>query len=48
MGADFADAMHLAACQDTVLHTFDRNFCKTANKAGITPKVCILKTDKQT
>lgn len=45
MGADFADAMHLAACQDTVLHTFDRNFCKTARNAGITPKICILKTE---
>jgi len=38
-GADFADALHLAACGDTVMHTFDRSFCKAAREAGITPEV---------
>ena len=38
-GADFADALHLAACGTAVMHTFDRNFCKTARDAGIAPEV---------
>lgn len=38
-GADFADALHLAACGSAVLHTFDRNFCKAAREAGIAPDV---------
>ncbi len=38
-GADFADALHLAACGDAVLHTFDRGFCKAARAAGIAPEV---------
>lgn len=38
-GADFADALHLAACDSAVMHTFDRGFCKTAREAGITPEV---------
>ncbi len=38
-GADFADALHLAACGSAVMHTFDRGFCKTAREAGITPGV---------
>ncbi|WPD22062.1 MAG: type II toxin-antitoxin system VapC family toxin [Candidatus Electrothrix scaldis] len=41
-GADFADAMHLAACTGTVLHTFDRNFCKQARESGLTPDIKIL------
>lgn len=41
-GADFADAMHLAACKQAVLHTFDRNFCKKARKSGTTPEVRIM------
>ena len=38
-GADFADALHLAACGKAVLHTFDRDFCKGARAAGIAPEV---------
>lgn len=42
VGADFADAMHLAVCEQAVLHTFDRNFCKQARKLGMTPAVRVL------
>ncbi|MCO6428788.1 type II toxin-antitoxin system VapC family toxin [Nitrosomonas communis] len=39
-GADFADALHLAVCGSTVvMHTFNREFCKAAREAGITPEV---------
>ncbi len=38
-GADFADALHLAACGSTVMHTFDLDFCKAAREAGIAPVV---------
>jgi predicted nucleic-acid-binding protein len=38
-GADFADALHLAACSSAVMHTFDRDFCKVAREAGIAPEV---------
>lgn len=41
-GADFGDALHLAVCGKTVMHTFDRDFCKSARDAGITPEVRIL------
>jgi predicted nucleic-acid-binding protein len=41
-GADFADALHLAACGAAVMHTFDRGFCKAAREAGITPDVVVL------
>ncbi|MBD9362693.1 type II toxin-antitoxin system VapC family toxin [Methylomonas fluvii] len=40
-GADFADALHLAACDRAVMHTFDRDFCKSARDAGIAPEVRI-------
>jgi predicted nucleic-acid-binding protein len=40
-GADFADALHLAACGTAVMHTFDRNFCAAARAAGIAPEVRI-------
>jgi predicted nucleic-acid-binding protein len=40
-GADFADALHLAACGTAVMHTFDRNFCAAARAAGIAPEVQI-------
>jgi predicted nucleic-acid-binding protein len=33
-GADFADALHLAACGSSVMHTFDRDFCTAAREAG--------------
>lgn len=42
LGADFADAMHLAACEQAVLHTFDRDFCKQARKMEMTPKMIIV------
>lgn len=38
-GADFADALHLAACGSAVMHTFDRDFCKAAREGGIAPVV---------
>lgn len=38
-GADFADALHLVACGDAVMRTFDRDFCKAAREAGIAPEV---------
>ena len=42
LGADFADALHLAVCNSAVLYTFDRDFCKGAREAGIAPEVKIL------
>ena len=41
-GADFADALHLAACGNAVMHTFDQGFCKAARAAGIAPEVRVL------
>ncbi len=41
-GADFADALHLAACGSALMHTFDRDFCKAARDAGIAPEVRVL------
>lgn len=38
-GADFADALHLAASGSAVMHTFDRDFCNSAREAGIAPAV---------
>jgi predicted nucleic-acid-binding protein len=40
-GADFADALHLAACGSWVVHTFDRDFCRAARESGIAPAVQI-------
>ena len=40
-GCDFADALHLAACDSATMHTFDRKFCKPARDRGITPEVRI-------
>lgn len=42
LGADFADALHLAVCGTAVMHTFDKDFCKTAREVGLTPEVVIL------
>jgi predicted nucleic-acid-binding protein len=42
LGADFADAFHLAASGHAVMHTFDRGFCKAAREAGVTPEIQIL------
>jgi predicted nucleic-acid-binding protein len=38
-GADFADALHLAASGSAVMHTFDRDFYESAREAGIAPAV---------
>jgi len=43
-GADFADALHLAACGSAVMHTFDRGFCKAARELGIAPEVRVWQT----
>jgi predicted nucleic-acid-binding protein len=43
LGADFADAMHLCICGESLLHTFDGDFCKAASQSGITPAFKILK-----
>lgn len=40
-GADFADALHLAACGAAVMHTFDRGFCEDARAAGVAPEVWV-------
>jgi len=45
MGADFADALHLAACGEVRMHTFDQGFCKAAQTAGLAPGVTILSAD---
>lgn len=43
LGADFADAVHFCICGESLLHTFDTEFCKAANKLGITPAFKVLK-----
>jgi len=43
LGADFSDAMHLCMCGESLLHTFDTEFCKAASQAGITPAFKVLK-----
>jgi predicted nucleic-acid-binding protein len=42
LGADFADALHLAVCGAAVMHTFDKGFCKTAREAGLIPPFVVL------
>ncbi len=42
MGADFADAMHLSACKQAILHTFDHDFCKQARKLEMTPDMQVV------
>jgi predicted nucleic-acid-binding protein len=42
LGADFANAMHLAVCGSAVMHTFDKGFCNAAREAGITPPIKVL------
>ena len=41
-GADFADALHLAAADTALFHTFDQRFCKAARKAKSAPEVRVL------
>ena len=43
LGADFADALHLAACGGAIMHTFDQGFCKAAREQGLTPEVRVLR-----
>ena len=43
LGSDFADAIHLCICGESLLHTFDRKFCKAANELGVTPSFKVLK-----
>lgn len=38
-GADFADALHLAVCGTSVMHTFDRDFCLAARESDTAPEV---------
>jgi predicted nucleic-acid-binding protein len=42
LGADFADALHLANAEGLPFYTFDGRFCKNAIKEGIAPSVTIL------
>jgi predicted nucleic-acid-binding protein len=42
-GADFADALHLAACDGAEMQTFDERFCKEARENGQTPAVKVWK-----
>ncbi len=42
LGADFADAMHLAVCGSAVMHTFDKGFCKPAREADLTPPIKVI------
>ncbi len=42
LGADFADAIHLAVCGSAVMHTFDQGYCKAAKEAGITPPITVI------
>ena len=48
LGADFADALHLAACGNAVMHTFDHSFCRGARDAGIAPLVRVLEVNART
>ncbi|MEE9303583.1 MAG: type II toxin-antitoxin system VapC family toxin [Thiotrichaceae bacterium] len=42
LGADFADAIHLCICGESIFQTFDTEFCKAAHKLQITPDFRIL------
>jgi len=42
LGADFADALHLAHTKSLPFYTFDECFCKKAIKEGIAPSINIL------
>lgn len=41
--ADFADALHLAACDGAEMQTFDDRFCKQAREKGQTPAIKVWK-----
>ena len=42
LGADFADALHLAHTKSLPFYTFDERFCKKAIKEGIASAINIL------
>ena len=42
LGADFADALHLALTKSLPFYTFDERFCKNAIKEGIAPSITVL------
>ncbi len=44
LGADFADALHLASCslRHCRVHTFDKGFCKAAREAELTPPIRVI------
>ncbi|MDD2724843.1 MAG: type II toxin-antitoxin system VapC family toxin [Methylovulum sp.] len=42
LGADFADAIHLAHTKSLPFYTFDERFCKKAIQQGIAPRVNFL------
>jgi hypothetical protein len=42
-GADFADALHLAACDGAEMQAFDDRFCKQARDSGEAPAVKVWK-----
>lgn len=43
LGADFADALHLCICGESLMHTFDGQFCKATRRSGLTPAFRVLK-----
>lgn len=43
LGADFADALHLASAGDVQLHTLDRDFCRAAIRKGTAPAVQVAR-----
>ncbi len=42
LGADFADALHLAHTKSLPFYTFDERFCKKAIKEGVAPFITVL------
>lgn len=42
LGADFADALHLAHTSTLPFYTFDERFCKKAIQQGIAPAITIV------
>ena len=42
LGADFADALHLAHTKSLPFYTFDERFCKKAIKEGVAPSITVL------
>jgi len=42
LGADFADALHLAHTKSLPFYTFDERFCKKAIKESVAPSITVL------